>query len=481
MKEETLLSCHAVSDAHADFERNSDMTAVAQTAAKRHPCYSQDAHHYFARMHVAVAPRCNIQCKYCNRKFDCVNESRPGVTSEVLSPERASQKTLAVGAMLKNLTVVGIAGPGDPLANAKQTFDTFSLIHKSAPDLQLCLSTNGLMLNDYIEEICNQNIHHVTVTVNAIDAHVSEQIYQFVRWRGKTLHGLEAAEVLLQNQMTGIAALIAHGVLVKVNSVLIPGVNDEHMVEVSKKMREMGVFLHNIMPLIIANGSLYHKTGMSPTSATLLRQVQEQCEAKTQLMRHCRQCRADAIGLLGDDRSGELTHEALETMAPRYSIEERAQAQVQIEQRMDSRNRVLKNRALNRELAKMSNLDPFFAAVVSTGDGIVNEHFGHAKEFQIYKVSQEGIHFVTARRIDQYCSHEQSCSDHDDRLDAIADLIADCSYVMSMRMGREPISFFSQRGIEPIMAYGLIEHELYRLAHRACTPDKKTTERGEPR
>ncbi|MBU1215006.1 MAG: nitrogenase cofactor biosynthesis protein NifB, partial [Gammaproteobacteria bacterium] len=35
---------------------------------KNHPCYSEEAHHYFARMHVAVAPACNIQCHYCNRK-----------------------------------------------------------------------------------------------------------------------------------------------------------------------------------------------------------------------------------------------------------------------------------------------------------------------------------------------------------------------------------------------------------------------------
>jgi nitrogen fixation protein NifB len=37
---------------------------------QNHPCYSEDAHHYFARMHVAVAPACNIQCHYCNRKYD---------------------------------------------------------------------------------------------------------------------------------------------------------------------------------------------------------------------------------------------------------------------------------------------------------------------------------------------------------------------------------------------------------------------------
>ena len=36
----------------------------------RHPCYSLTGSHKFARIHLPVAPRCNIQCNYCNRKFD---------------------------------------------------------------------------------------------------------------------------------------------------------------------------------------------------------------------------------------------------------------------------------------------------------------------------------------------------------------------------------------------------------------------------
>lgn len=57
-----------------------------------HPCYSEDAHHHFARMHVAVAPACNIQCHYCNRKYDCANESRPGVVSELSCPTRPPRR-----------------------------------------------------------------------------------------------------------------------------------------------------------------------------------------------------------------------------------------------------------------------------------------------------------------------------------------------------------------------------------------------------
>ena len=80
-----------------------------------HPCYSEEAHHYFARMHVAVAPACNIQCNYCNRKYDCSNESRPGVVSELLTPDQAIKKVLAVAAEIPQMTVLGIAGPGRPV------------------------------------------------------------------------------------------------------------------------------------------------------------------------------------------------------------------------------------------------------------------------------------------------------------------------------------------------------------------------------
>ncbi|MEO0648849.1 MAG: nitrogenase cofactor biosynthesis protein NifB, partial [Cyanobacteria bacterium J06650_10] len=83
---------------------------------ENHPCYSESAHHHYARMHVAVAPACNIQCNFCNRKYDCANESRPGVVSELLTPEEAAHKALVVAGKIPQMSVLGIAGPGDPLA-----------------------------------------------------------------------------------------------------------------------------------------------------------------------------------------------------------------------------------------------------------------------------------------------------------------------------------------------------------------------------
>ena len=65
-----------------------------------------------------MAPRCNIKCGYCTRRHDCVNESRPGVTSRILTPVQALEQVRGImssdafGSIIK---VVGIAGPGDPL------------------------------------------------------------------------------------------------------------------------------------------------------------------------------------------------------------------------------------------------------------------------------------------------------------------------------------------------------------------------------
>src|SRR5512139_4284549 len=128
-----------------------EMPAAIWEKVKNHPCYSEEAHHHYARMHVAVAPACNIQCNYCNRKYDCSNESRPGVVSELLTPHQAIKKVLAVAAEIPQITVLGIAAPEAPLSNPGPTIETFAQLSKRAPDIKLCVSTNGLNLPQYVD------------------------------------------------------------------------------------------------------------------------------------------------------------------------------------------------------------------------------------------------------------------------------------------------------------------------------------------
>ncbi len=263
-----------------------------------HPCYDRKAQHKYGRIHLAVAPSCNIQCNFCVREFDCVNESRPGVTSKVLTPQEALEKTRQIITDYPFIKVVGIAGPGDPLAN-NETFETFELIKKEFPELTLCMSTNGLLLPEKLEDILRVGVSTLTVTINAIDPEIQAKIVDHIIYHGKVYRGVEGAEIQIKNQLEGVKAAIEAGLVVKVNTVLIPGINDKHVIEIAKKLYELGVYIMNIMPLI--NQGAF--ANLEPPTAEERKAVQQACEPYVLQMRHCRQCRADAYGLLSQDMS----------------------------------------------------------------------------------------------------------------------------------------------------------------------------------
>lgn len=264
---------------------------------QEHPCYSEKASHTFGRAHLPVAPKCNVQCNYCVRKFDCVNESRPGVTSEILSPQQAFDKVKEIINQYPYIKVVGIAGPGDPLDN-EETFETFRLIHEEFPHLILCVSTNGLLLPDKIDILEKYGVTNVTVTVNAIDPDIAAKIYQYINFNGKRYYSShEMGELLVKRQLQGIEMAVERKMLIKVNTVYIPGINDRHIPEIAKKISEMGVFIHNIIPLI-SQAKFAHI--VPPTMEEKLA-MQERCKPYVRQMSHCQRCRSDAIGCLGKD------------------------------------------------------------------------------------------------------------------------------------------------------------------------------------
>lgn len=268
---------------------------------KTHPCFSREAHRKFGRMHLPVAPVCNIQCRYCIRKYDCANESRPGITSKVLTPSEALERVRVVVERNDRLSVVGIAGPGDPLAN-DTTFKTLRAINREFPELILCISTNGLMLSERLEDIVRCGVKSITITINAVLPETAENIYSHVTYRGKTLKGRDAAECLLCNQWKGLRNAIDAGLIVKVNSVLIPGVNDEEIPLIAWLAGGKGADLMNIIPLI---PQAEFECLQRPTH-NMLSDLREECIKYIPQMTHCRQCRADACGILGEDRDMEL-------------------------------------------------------------------------------------------------------------------------------------------------------------------------------
>jgi nitrogen fixation protein NifB len=459
-------SCSAKSCGGAG-DTASELPADVREKVYNHPCYSEDAHHHFARLHVAVAPSCNIQCNYCNRKYDCANESRPGVVSELLTPEQAVRKTLVVGAAIPQLSVLGIAGPGDPLASPERTFATFGMIDRYAPDIKLCVSTNGLMLPECMDDLARYNVSHVTITINCIDPDVGAQIYPWIRWKGRRVHGREGAAILIEQQQKGLELCVAAGILVKVNSVMIPGINDRHLKEVSRMVKAKGAFLHNVMPLISApeHGTYFGKVGQRGPTAEELQALQDACAGDMKMMRHCRQCRADAVGFLGEDRGAEFTLEKIATTEIDLdaAAKRRAEVRAAIALELDAK-RLRKARMAGEGAAPQARIVPLDAvrrappealappvrmAVASSGSGLINQHFGHAREFLIYEASTAGVRFLGPRKTTLYCAGEENCGDAREALARSIGALDGCVAVLCSKIGFEPWGALEAAGITP--------------------------------
>ncbi|MCA1906055.1 MAG: radical SAM protein [Desulfarculus sp.] len=274
------------------------LVALASAACARHPCFSPHASRGHGRIHLAVAPDCNIQCRYCDRRLDCPNESRPGVASRVLTPMQALEHLSLARQARPWLSVAGIAGPGDPFCEPESTLRTLELVRASHPDLLLCLSSNGLGLLEHIPRLLDLGVGFMTLTINAIDAKVGKEIYAWISHQGLRLTGGAAFELLRERQLAALVALKAGGVTVKINTVVAPGVNDRHVPELARQMAALGADLMNLIPLIPLPGTALAR--VRPPSRELMEDLRRSAARFLPQMRHCRRCRADAVGLLDE-------------------------------------------------------------------------------------------------------------------------------------------------------------------------------------
>jgi nitrogen fixation protein NifB len=262
-----------------------------------HPCFNEKAHFSTARIHLPVAPKCNIQCNFCTRKIDKC-EHRPGVSAGVMTPQEAADKVDRVVKEIENLKVVGIAGPGEALAN-EETFESLRIVHERHPDLIKCVASNGLYLAERIEDLKKVGVSSVTVTINAFDPKVGAKIYSWVRYHGKTYRGEEGAKVLVENQFKGVEAAAKAGMIVKVNTVLVPEINAGEIEKIARLAAEKGAILMNIIPMI----PLYKFANMKAPECKDLEQARSIAEKYLPQFRLCKQCRADACGVPGQEES----------------------------------------------------------------------------------------------------------------------------------------------------------------------------------
>lgn len=281
--------------------------------SKHHPCFALYGRMNSARIHLPVCPDCNLSCNYCIRSLNNSDE-RPGVAKRVLSPKKALDIVHKAVKVCDSLKVVGIAGPGDSLVT-DNAIETFRLIKKDFPQLLLCLSTNGLLLEEKADQLADVGVHTLTVTVNGIQPDIVSRICGGIYFEGNWYSGEEAAAILIQKQKAGIKKISSLGVIIKVNIVFIPGVNDWHVAEVAKNVKAWGADMVNIIPLI----PQYKLADCLAPDCGELGRARKEAEQYIKVFRHCQHCRADAIGIPGISEYREELYETLEDSDSNFS------------------------------------------------------------------------------------------------------------------------------------------------------------------
>jgi nitrogen fixation protein NifB len=384
--------------------------------SSKHPCFNKDSKSTHGRVHLPVAPKCNVQCNYCDRKYDCVNESRPGVTSTILSPAQASAYLGDLKTRLPNLAVVGIAGPGDPFANPEETIKTIRLVHEKNPEMLMCLSTNGVNLMPYIDTIAELGVTHVTITINSLKPEVLAKIYSWVRADKRVFRGEEAGKILIEKQLACIPVLKAKGMVVKINTIVIPGINEDCIEELAQKVAELGADTMNCIP-IYPNKNTPFENVVSPSHSEM-QEIRNKIMKYIKPMTHCARCRADAAGLLGQDYNGTVD--------------------------------LLREYASKEEPA--SDKRPYVA--VATYEGmLVNQHLGESKELYIYRESPNGYRFVEKRETPVAGTKDQ-------RWIVLTRLLNDCRAILVGGAGPNPVRILQASGIRVIQMTGLIDSGL---------------------
>ena len=382
-----------------------------------HPCFNDGARHRFGRIHLPVASRCNIQCRFCNRKFDCVNESRPGVTSAVLKPAEALGYLDEVMATKKNISVVGIAGPGDPFANAEETMETLSLVRKKYPEMLLCVASNGLNLHPYADELKALEVSHVTITVNAVDPEIASRIYAWVRVGKRVVAGEKGVTTLLENQLRSIKMLKEAGITVKVNTIIIPGINDHHIETVAERMKTLDVDILNCVPYYPNDGAEFRDIPEPPKEMVM--DIRKKAGKHIKQMHHCTRCRADAVGLLGEKQDMAMI-------------------------------KVLQKWQNGGEKEGVLPMPSGNIAVASMEGVLINQHLGEANQLYIYGKKGSKAAFMETRSTPPRGTGMA-------RWNQLYTTINDCDTLLVSGIGERPRDLLTRKGVRIVEIEGMIE------------------------
>ncbi len=170
---------------------------------------------------VSVTERCNLNCFYCHREGEWHKHMKEMTPEEI-------EKILKIARAL-DIRKVKFTG-GEPLIRE----DFVEIVSLAAPlmDRDVSLTTNGTMLSKYAEELKEAGLKRVNISLDTVDPD------KYRRITGKNE---------LRNAIDGIYAARDAGLYpIKLNMVLLRGINDDEIESMIRFSAESGTILQII-------------------------------------------------------------------------------------------------------------------------------------------------------------------------------------------------------------------------------------------
>lgn len=366
------------------------------------PCLGPDARTPSDRLHLPVAPRANTMSRF----------SSPACGKKAITPTEALE--LLVKAQEKGLeiSVVGISGPGEPLASPELTFATLELVREKYPDMTLCLTTNGIDGARYATKCAALSLAHVTVNVNAVDPETAMKLYAWIRPGKKTLSLKEGCEFLIKEQTAAVGALKDAGLQVKINTIVYPGINDTHLDAISKTMALLGADAIMVDPYVPLGKCIWPgETPLDPPTGEMLEKARAAAAVHLPLI--------SPKGPCGAEQPSEDVQSLLDEIQSANGLPKPDEARPNV-------------------------------AIASTNGMEVNCHLGHAHRFMIYG-PKNGLPCLMEMRD----APEPGAGDN--RWESLAAVLSDCKVIAVESAGPNPTNILKSKGITVFKVTGEIE------------------------
>lgn len=175
-------------------------------------------------LRISVTDRCNLRCLHCMPKEGL----SPALAADILSLEEIARLArIFCGLGINKIRLTG----GEPLIRRNILHLINSLAAIKNLD-ELSLTTNGLLLSDYAAELKKSGIGRINISLNTLK-----------KDRFKAISGAD----LFLNVMSGIEKAMEAGLSpVKINTVVMRGVNDDEIIDFVKFCSARGLILRFI-------------------------------------------------------------------------------------------------------------------------------------------------------------------------------------------------------------------------------------------